>query len=60
MSDHDRFHQSVATEFETGFIGVEYEMVDWLDSVAMCYDLSTQEVAEKLLRHGIENYEDIL
>lgn len=43
-----------------GWIEVSTDLIDWIDVVAQCYDMTTEEVAERLLHHGVTNYESIL
>lgn len=56
---------SNCTEFRlahknTGWVEIDTDVIDWVDVIADCYGLTTEEVAEQFLRHGAKNHESIL
>lgn len=52
-------NQNIESE-ETGWVETDADLIDWLDAVALCYGLTTREVAEHFLRYGAINHEELL
>lgn len=59
MTDDKQYQLSTA-EVETGWIEVRADVVDWLDVISESTDMTTTEVADRFLRNGAVNYEQIL
>lgn len=51
---------SVQMKSGTGWLEIDADIIDWIDVIAQCYNMTTSEVAEQFLRHGAVNYERIL
>lgn len=45
---------------DAAVVNIDRELMEWVDCVADCYGESRNTIAHRFLRHGCENYEDIL
>lgn len=60
MFDYAVMKDCMSDTTETGWVEISTETIDWIDVVAQCYNMTTREVAERLLRYGAAHYERIL
>lgn len=60
MAKRDNNTADISQGKDTTWMAINTDVIEWIDVIAECYDLTTREVTEMFLRYGAKNHEAIL